>query len=116
MIGKLIVKLLVGIVGTGLAAYLIPEITTNGEILTIIYVGAIIGLLLFFIKPLLQLITFPLRAITLNLFTIVIIMGLIWIVDVLAPAQTFEIEGIFPLFLYSLIIWGLEIITSFVKK
>lgn len=116
MITNLIIKILVGIVSTGLATYFIDGVTTNGNIPTLLFVGTIIGLLLFFLKPILKLITFPLRVITLNLFTIVIIMALIWIVDILFPSTQFEISGINSLFYFSLITWGVEIMTSFIKK
>jgi len=116
MITNLITKILVGIASTGLAVYFIDGITTNGDIKTVLLVGAIIGLLLFFLKPLLQLITLPLRIITLNLFTLIIIMALIWIADAFFPQSQFEINGIINLLYFSLIVWGLEIITSLVKK
>ncbi|MDD4358908.1 MAG: phage holin family protein [Candidatus Pacebacteria bacterium] len=116
MIANLITKVLVGIASTWLAEYFIDGVTTNGDIKTILFVGTIIGLLLFFLKPLLQVITLPLRIITLNLFTLVIIMTLIWITDILFPQSQFEVSGIISLFYFSLIVWGLEIITSFVKK
>ncbi|MGI6341335.1 MAG: phage holin family protein [Minisyncoccales bacterium] len=116
MIANLITKILVGIVSTGLAVYFIDGVTTDGDIKTIIFVGIVIGLLLFFLKPVLQLITLPIRIITLNLFTIVIIMALIWITDVFFPETRFEINGIMNLLYFSLIVVGVEIITSFVKK
>jgi len=116
MITNLIIKVLTGIVSTGLATYFIQGVTTDGTISTILFVGTIIGLLLFFLKPILKFITFPLRVITLNLFTIVIIMALIWIVDVLFPSSQFEINGITNLFYFSLITWGVESMTSLIKK
>ena len=116
MIIRLITKLLVGIIGTWIAVTFIPGITVNGDISTIIYVGVVLGLLLFFLKPILSAITLPLRIVTLNLFTIVIIMGLIWIVDIFVPIGQFEVVGIYNLLLYALIVWILEFITSIVKK
>jgi putative membrane protein len=116
MIMSLITKILVGIIGTGLSTYFINGVEYDGNLLTIIYVGAVLGLLLFFLKPLLKVITFPLRVITLNLFTIIIIMGLIWIVDIFFPTSQFEVVGLLPLFYYSLVVWVLEFITSLVKK
>lgn len=116
MITNLIIKILVGIVSTGLATYFINGVTTDGTIATILLVGFIIGLLLFFLKPILKLITFPLRVITLNLFTIVIVMALIWLVDVIIPSSQFEINGLNSLFYFSLITWGVELMTSFIKK
>ncbi|MDD4407403.1 MAG: phage holin family protein [Bacilli bacterium] len=116
MITNLITKILVGIVSTGLAVYFIDGVTTDGEIKTILFVGLIIGLLLFFLKPILQVITLPLRIITLNLFTLVVIMALIWVADVFFPSTQFEVKGLMNLLYFSLIVWGTETITSFIKK
>ena len=46
-----------------------------------ILLGIILGLLNFFVKPILNVITLPLRIITLGLFGFVINMFLIWVVD-----------------------------------
>jgi len=116
MITSLITKILAGIIGTGLSTYFISGIEYDGNPLTIVCVGTFLGLLLFFLKPLLKVITFPLRIITLNLFTIIIIMGLIWIVDIFFSPAQFEIVGLLPLFYYSLTVWVIELITSVIKK
>lgn len=116
MIANLIAKILVGIIGTWAASYYLEGVIIDENILTILSIGTVLGLLLFFIKPLLSAITLPLRMITLNLFTIVIIMALIWMVDIFFPSQEFEVIGLMNLFLYALMIWILEFITSFIKK
>lgn len=109
-------KIISGIVGTALSLYFVPGITSDGEIDTIIIIGITIGLLLLIIKPILNAITFPLRIITLNLFSFVIIMFLIWAVDCLFPQTMFEIQGIINLFWMSLIVLGSEILFSINEK
>lgn len=116
MITNLITKILVGIVSTGLSVHFLDGVTTDGTITTILLVGLIIGLLLFFLRPILQVITLPLRIITLNLFSLVVIMALIWIADVFFPETQFEVHGLMNLLYFSLIVWGTETITSFLKK
>ena len=78
----------------------------------ILVLGIVLGLLNYFIKPILKTLTLPLRVITLGLFTVVIDMGLIWLLD-----KVFD-ELYVPLFLpllYTvLIIWGLNIIIGFI--
>lgn len=114
---SLIAKLLSGIIGIGIAAYFLkPGVTYDGNFKTILIVGLVVGLLMFFVKPLLSLITLPLRVITFNLFSIVIMMFLIWLVDCLFPADVFEIFGINNLFFTTLIIWGTEKISSMAFK
>jgi putative membrane protein len=114
---SLIAKLLSGVIGIGIAAYFLKAgVTYDGNFKTILLVGLVIGLLMFFVKPILSLITLPLRIITFNLFSIVIMMFLVWIVDALFPADMFEIFGINYIFYTTLIIWGVEKLSSMAFK
>lgn len=72
--------------------------------------GLLLGLLNYFIKPILNTIALPLRIITLGLFSLVINMGLIWVVDYLF--KEFRIPLVFPLVLTALIIWGLNLLLT----
>jgi len=108
----LIEKIIAGVIGIGASVYILSGVTYNGEIKTILLVGIVMGLLMFFIRPILSLVTLPLRIITLNLFSIVIMIFLVWIVDALFPTHQFEISGLNNLFFTTLIIWGTERITS----
>jgi len=113
---NLVEKLLSGIVGMGISIYLLDGVTFDGSFKTILLVGTVMGLLMIFIRPLLGLITLPIRVITLNLFSIVIMMFLVWLVDALFPADMFEIFGINNLFFTTLIIWGTEKLSSMAFK
>ncbi|MFA5432368.1 MAG: phage holin family protein [Candidatus Paceibacterota bacterium] len=115
---SLIAKLLSGIIGIGISAYLLkPGVTYDGNFTTILLVGLVVGLLMFFVRPILSLITLPIRIITLNLFSIVIMMFLVWLVDALFfPFDVFEINGINNLFFTTLIIWGTEKVSSIAFK
>ena len=79
----------------------------------LILTGGVLGLLNFFLKPILKLITLPLRIITLGLFSFVINMFLVWLVDAFFPEL--KIEGISALFWTALIIFGLSFFFSFYK-
>ena len=113
---NLIGKLISGIVGIGISIYVLEGVTYDGSFTTILFVGAVIGLLMFFVRPLLNLITLPLRIITLNLFSIVVMMFLVWLVDALFPPDMFEIFGINNLFFTTLIIWGTDLLSSMAFK
>lgn len=115
---SLIAKLLSGIIGVGIAAYFLkPDgITYDGNFKTILLAGLAVGLLMYFVKPILSLITLPLRIITLNIFSIVIMMFLVWLVDCLFPADMFEIFGINNIFFTTLIVWGTEKLSSLAFK
>ncbi|MDD3386767.1 MAG: phage holin family protein [Candidatus Pacebacteria bacterium] len=110
----LVEKIISGIIGIGASIYILSDVTYNGEFQTILLVGAVTGLLLFFIRPILSLISLPLRIITFNLFSIVIMIFLIWLVDALFLPHIFDIASFKSLFLTTLIIWGTEKITSLI--
>ncbi|MCP6719062.1 MAG: phage holin family protein [Patescibacteria group bacterium] len=77
------------------------EFTEKWQILFL--VGAILGLINFFIKPILDKITSPLKIITLGLSSLILNMFLIWILDILF--LELQIAGLIPLFFTTIIIW-----------
>lgn len=106
---RLIVQIVIGIIAVWLASELIKGVTVSGAIQNLLIAGSVLGLANFFLKPALNLITLPLRLLTLGLFGIVINMFLILLVDILM-ADKFEVIGIIPLFGTTLIVWGLSIV------
>jgi putative membrane protein len=119
---KLVIQIVAGIVGIYLAEKFVPGVSLEiipgqssfwGITLTafwqiLIFVGAVLGLLNFLLKPLLRIITFPLRVLTLGLFGFVLNMFLVWLVDILF--LELEIQGLIPLFWTTLIVWLISII------
>jgi len=73
--------------------------------------GIVLGLLNFFLKPLLKILALPLEVITLGLFTIVINMALIWILDMMF--DELSVPFFLPLLYTTLIIWVSNIIIAF---
>ena len=73
--------------------------------------GVVLGLLNYFLRPLLKTLALPLEIITLGLFTIVIDMALIWLLDLMF--DELSVPLFLPLLYTTLIIWGLNIIISF---
>lgn len=110
----LIAKIISGIIGIGASIYVLSGVNYNGEIQTILLVGVVTGLLLFFIRPILSLVTLPIKLITFNLFSIVIMLFLIWLVNEIFPPYIFDINGLDNLFFSTLIIWGTEKLTSLI--
>jgi len=86
-----------------LAAYLIPGIVFAGDILTLFIAGLVLGLINFFIRPILKIISAPLIILSLGLFTIVINMFLLWVLEYLVPELA--ITGFWSYF------WGVLIIS-----
>lgn len=101
----LFLQIVAGILGIWLAVMYVPRVEFIGPWQQLILVGAILGLINFFIKPILKVITLPLRILTFGLFGLVINMLMVWLVDIIFPELI--IPGLIPLFWTSLIVWGL---------
>jgi len=102
---RLIFQIIAGILGIWLAQRYVPGVEFTGEIQYLLLAGAVLGLINFFLKPILKIITLPLRILTFGLFTLIINMAMVWVVDILFPELI--IQGIIPLFWTTLIIWAL---------
>jgi len=108
---RLISQIIAGILGLWLATEFVPGVEFVGPIQILLLAGLILGLVNFFLKPILNLITLPLRIITLGLFGLVINMAMIWLVDIIF--RELIILGIIPLFWTTIIIWGLNLFLGF---
>jgi len=113
---RLIGNIIVGVLALYLASLLVPGVEIQGtfenQIKTVLFAGVFLGLVNFFIKPIVNLITFPLRLITFGLFGLVVNMVMIWLVDIFFPQV--NIEGLGALFWTAIIVWFLTLI--FVRK
>jgi len=124
---RLILQIIAGILGIFLATEFVPgvsleiipgqssflgiEFTESWQVL--IMVGFVLGLVNFFLKPVLKIITLPLRILTLGLFSLVINMLMVWLVDILF--LELEIQGLIPLFWLSVIVWVLSLFLGLYK-
>lgn len=109
-------NIIVGFLALYLATLLVPGVEAQGnfeEQLKILFLaGVVLGLVNFFIKPVVNLITFPLRLITFGLFSLVVNMGMVWIVDIFFPKLI--IPGLDGLFWTGFIVWILSLL--FVRR
>ena len=97
-----------------LTDYLVPGFIFEGDVLTLLIAGLILGLINFFVRPVLRIISAPLLILSLGLFTIVINMGLLWLLEYLMPELT--ITGFWNYFWGVLIISGVNIVFGTSKK
>ena len=119
---KLFLQIIAGILGIFLATKFVPgvsleiipgqsslfgiEFTAAWQILVL--VGGVLGLINFFLKPVLKIITLPLRMLTFGLFSLVINMLMVWVVDVLFLELV--IAGLISLFWTTVIIWFISML------
>ncbi len=113
---KLLSQIVAGGLGLWLATLIIPGVKINllpdsnffGVGITqqwqlFLLLGIVLGLLNFFVKPILKTLSLPLEIITLGFFSIVISMAMIWVVAIIFKELIVPLY--LPLFLTSIIIW-----------
>ena len=107
---KLILQIIAGIVAIWLAKEFVPGIEFTGFLKDLLLAGFLLGLINAFIKPILNLITLPLRIITLGLFGLLINMGIVWVIDIFFINLNFV--GLLPLFWTAILAWALSLIAN----
>jgi putative membrane protein len=105
---RLISQILAGILGLYLAIKFIPDVKFAGSWQFLFLAGLVLGLINFFIKPILKIITLPIRIFTFGLFSLIINMGMVWLVTLFFPQLKFV--TFLSLFLTSVIVWVLNLI------
>lgn len=120
MINRIILKSIAGILGIYVAVHFVTgtdiQLISGSEIFGIalterwhvfVLIGTFLGLINTFIKPLVSVITTPIRILTLGLFGLIINMTTIWALDVVFAELT--IAGLIPLFWTTMVIWGINL-------
>ncbi len=118
---KLLSQVISASLGLWLASLFVPEVyisllantnffgfglTSQWELFLVL--GIVLGLLNYFVKPVLDTLALPLKIITLGLFSIVISMAMIWILDLIFTE--ISIPLLWPLLDTSIIIWFLNFV------
>lgn len=106
--------MIAAIISLWLATKFVPGVQFIGEIKYLIIAGAVLGAINFFIKPVLQTITLPLKIITLGLSTLIVNMLMVWLIDIFFPELI--IKGIIPLFWTTILIWAAAFFLVLSKK
>lgn len=112
---KLICNIASGFLGFWLSVILVPEVILNFEKSSnffgfiidnnwklFLVLGIVLGLINYFIKPIINIIALPLKIITFGLFGVIINMAIIWFLDIMFVEIIIPLW--LPLFLTSLII------------
>lgn len=112
---KFAAHILIGISSILVAENIIEGVSVEGGVRTAVFAGALLGFMNFFVRPLLKIVSFPLRLITLGLFTFVINISMVWFVGVMFTDLI--IGGFVPLLYTVLVVWVLELVFySFFSK
>ena len=86
MITKLIIQILTNSIAVFVAAKIVSGFTlAEDSFITLLTIGFIFGLINFFIKPILKLISLPVILFTFGLFTIVINVAMLLLLDYIVP-------------------------------
>lgn len=114
MMQRILLHILAGIAGLWLALRFVPGAEFTGSNLLLLIAGLVLGILNATIKPLLNIVTLPIRILTLGLSSLVINLLLVWMLDLLFPEL--EFIGFLPLFWTTLIIWLITILLSLLSR
>ncbi len=122
---RLLSQIIAAIAGLCLAATFIPGViikaypesnffgiplTARWEIF--LFFGIILGLLNYFVRPLLQNLSLPLEIITLGFFSLIISVFFLWLMDLIFDEVYFPL--LLPLLYTSVIIWVINLIFQFI--
>jgi len=106
-------SLLASLIGLLLSVLFLPKVYIDGsyfnQIKTVLFAGIVLGLVNYFLKPALHLLTAPLKILTLGLFALILDILILLGVDILF--SSLHIKGLTYLFFTSLIIWLANLLT-----
>ena len=106
MLKRFIVRILGSTLGIALAAKYVPGVSYVGSLESLFAAGLVLALLISFVDPVLKIITFPLRLLTLNLFSLVIDMAMVWLTQI--AVSGFQVVGLAALFWATFLIYVLN--------
>ncbi|NCN06240.1 MAG: phage holin family protein [Candidatus Pacebacteria bacterium] len=105
-----IISILINAFAVFASATIIPGVKVD-SFLTSAVVAIVLGLLNAFVKPILLLLALPINVLTLGLFTLVINVVIIYIVDALIPG--FSVNGFLSALLFGLL---LSVVSGFLSS
>lgn len=116
--GYLLIRLIINAVALWVATRLVPGISAEGNIVTLLVVALIFGSVNAFIRPLLSILTCPLQILTLGLFTLVVNALMLWLTGFIATqlGLGFTVDGFLPALLGGIIVTVVSIILTMVMR
>jgi putative membrane protein len=115
MLIDLVIHILTNAVAISSAGQIVPGfIVENNDFETLVTAGFVLGLINFFVKPILKLLSLPAILLTFGLFTIVINVAMLFLLDYALPA--IQIEGFWAAFWAMLVMSAVNIFIGFFTK
>jgi len=119
----ILIRVVLNAVAVWIATLIVPgvDVTTDStgkKALTLIVVGAILGLINATIKPIVQLLSLPLTILTLGIFALVVNGLLFWLVSAISNAlgAPFHVDGFWAGFWGALVVSIVSFVLSIVVK
>ncbi len=114
LLKNFLLKAAAGVLGFFIADHFLEAVVVE-DTEHLFYAGVSLGFLNLFIRPVINLLTLPLRILTLGIFSFFVNIAIVWFVKAIyAPVV---IEGLMPLLYTTIIICVLELLTTnFSKK
>ena len=111
---RLVIRLVINGAALWAATRLVPGISVDTRVETLALVALIFGVVNALIRPVLKVLTCPLRVITLGGITWVINALMLWLTSVVAGRMgiAFQVEGVLSALLGSLVVSGVSIVLS----
>ena len=108
---RIIIRILINAVALWAAASLIDGITLSSDFVSVLVVAAVFGLVNAFLKPIAQVLSFPLIILTLGLFTLVVNAVMLQITDALTSG--IDVDGFWTAVwggvVISIVSWALSV-------
>lgn len=115
MLGTLIISILTNALAIYIAGQVVPGFVVQADSFWVLATaGFIFGLINFFVKPVLKLISLPAIFITFGLFTIVINVAMLFLLDYFVAA--IQIDGFWAAFWAMLVMSAVNIFIGFFSK
>jgi putative membrane protein len=119
----IVIRVVLNAVAVWIATLIVPgvDVTTDStgkKILTLVVVGAILGVINATIKPIVQLLSLPLTLLTLGLFALVVNGLLFWLVSAISSGlgAPFHVDGFWAGFWGALVVSVVSFLLSIVVK
>ena len=114
MLQRAVLQIVGAFAGLWLAARFLEGVSFTGSLLILGEAALVLGVANAFLKPILNLLTLPVRILTLGLSSLLINVAFVWLLDIIFPELV--ITGLIALLETTVIIWALSTILSVTKR